>query len=275
MPEIIELCSDDKKTTAKVSTHGATVISWENNGQELLFLSKKAILDQPLKGIRGGIPVVFPNFGPWSLGPQHGFARSLPWKVSKQTDRSVVLELSETDYTTKMWPHKFCLQYTVKVSSDKLITSLIIKNTNETDEFDFTTLLHTYFKVPDIENTILSGFENCSFLDALTKENHKQIGSISIAENVDRIYSNTSDEHKVAYDNISIEIRKSGLPDTVVWNPWIEKAKAMGDFDDEEYKEMVCVEAGKVVDRHVLKADEVYQCEQVLTCYKEPLAKDK
>ena len=30
----------------------------------------------------------------------------------------------------------------------------------------------------------------------------------------------------------------------VVWNPWVEKAAAMGDFDDLGYKEMVCVEAG-------------------------------
>jgi glucose-6-phosphate 1-epimerase len=28
----------------------------------------------------------------------------------------------------------------------------------------------------------------------------------------------------------------------VVWNPWIEKAKAMTDFDNDEYLKMVCVE---------------------------------
>lgn len=32
----------------------------------------------------------------------------------------------------------------------------------------------------------------------------------------------------------------------VVWNPWEEKAKAMSDFDDEEFRTMVCVEAGSV-----------------------------
>ena len=34
------------------------------------------------QAIRGGIPVCFPQFGPWELGPQHGFARdSRKWKV--------------------------------------------------------------------------------------------------------------------------------------------------------------------------------------------------
>lgn len=42
--------------------------------------------------------------------------------------------------------------------------------------------------------------------------------------------------------NRTVFLTKSGLPDAVVWNPWIAKAKATGDFGDEEYKEMLCVE---------------------------------
>lgn len=33
-----------------------------------------------------------------------------------------------------------------------------------------------------------------------------------------------------------VEVRKSGFPDAVVWNPWISKAAAMADFGDDEYK---------------------------------------
>ncbi|KAL7601358.1 hypothetical protein Lser_V15G24480 [Lactuca serriola] len=38
-------------------------------------------------------------------------------------------------------------------------------------------------------------------------------------------------------------IQKDGLPDAGVWNPWDKKAKAMPDFEDDEYKHMLCVEA--------------------------------
>ncbi len=33
-----------------------------------------------------------------------------------------------------------------------------------------------------------------------------------------------------------ISIHKTNFPDAVVWNPWIDKAKGMADFGDEEYK---------------------------------------
>lgn len=63
------------KSEATIHPHGATVVSWKINGEEILFLrfqslymalapkliylcSKKAVLDGS-KPIRGGIPLVF------------------------------------------------------------------------------------------------------------------------------------------------------------------------------------------------------------------------
>jgi glucose-6-phosphate 1-epimerase len=37
-------------------------------------------------------------------------------------------------------------------------------------------------------------------------------------------------------------VEKSGSATTVVWNPWIEKAKAMADFGDDEWPTMLCIE---------------------------------
>lgn len=53
--------------------------------------SDKAVFDNK-KAIRGGIPLVFPNFGPWDLGPQHGFARITMWKLLDEHEASSVPE---------------------------------------------------------------------------------------------------------------------------------------------------------------------------------------
>jgi D-hexose-6-phosphate mutarotase len=35
---------------------------------------------------------------------------------------------------------------------------------------------------------------------------------------------------------------------SVVWNPWVAKAKALSDFGDDEWKQMVCIETCNVGD---------------------------
>lgn len=274
MPEIIKLISDTSVSSCTISTHGATVLSWNVSGNERIFLSKLADETNPKagKGIRGGIPLVFPNFGPWSLGPQHGFARYKTWTIESKTDRSAKLILMSDDETEKMWPNKFQLIYTVKVTDNKLLTTLSIKNLNDgefydSQSFDFTCLLHTYLRVPDIKTCTITGLGNSSFHDALTEKSEQATNQEikGLHENVDRNYSNTNDEHLLKFDDTCIEIRKSNLPDTVLWNPWAEKAQGMKDFGNDEYPEMVCIEAGKVAERQLLKAGESWTCEQVLT----------
>ena len=47
-----------------------------------LFVSKRSVFDGK-KAIRGGVPFVFPIFGPSSVMPQHGFARISRLKYNK------------------------------------------------------------------------------------------------------------------------------------------------------------------------------------------------
>ena len=53
-------------------------------------------------------------------------------------------------------------------------------------------------------------------------------------------------------------------PDCVLWNPWVEKSKAMADFGGEEYKTMVCVEPGIVSQFHALQPGCAFVLEQTI-----------
>ena len=56
------------------------------------------------------------------------------------------------------------------------------------------------------------------------------------------------------------DITRDNVKDTVTWNPWIEKAKAMGDFaPNDGYKNMVCVEVGAVNGWQKLDKGEVFE----------------
>src|SRR6478735_9573563 len=67
---------------ATILRHGAHVTSWATaDGRERLFLSERAVL-APGKAIRGGVPIVFPQFSGRGTLPKHGFARVLPWEFA-------------------------------------------------------------------------------------------------------------------------------------------------------------------------------------------------
>jgi D-hexose-6-phosphate mutarotase len=72
--------------------------------------------------------------------------------------------------------------------------------------------------------------------------------TLSIAGEVDRIYPNSTGTVAIFDPRLSrkILVEKQGSASTVVWNPWIAKARRMSDFGDEEYERMVCVESGNV-----------------------------
>src|SRR5215207_1793611 len=68
-------------STAEIAIQGAHVTSWKRaNGEEMLFLSANSRL-APGEAIRGGIPVVFPQFANLGSLPQHGFVRTAAWEV--------------------------------------------------------------------------------------------------------------------------------------------------------------------------------------------------
>lgn len=71
-----------------------------------------------------------------------------------------------------------------------------------------------------------------------------QRGDIRFTAETDRPYLNTGSTCIIDDSGKArrIEIVKSGSQTTVVWNPWIAKARRMPDFGDNEWTGMLCVE---------------------------------
>lgn len=61
-----------------------------------------------------------------------------------------------------------------------------------------------------------------------------------------------------------MRIQKYNFPDTVVWNPWSEKAKALPDFGDDEHPNMISVESGHVSTPVTLMPGTAYEASQIL-----------
>ncbi|GFT81000.1 putative glucose-6-phosphate 1-epimerase [Nephila pilipes] len=256
-------------SSATVHRFGATLTSWKPCGVEALFVSQKSYFDSQ-KPIRGGVPVVFPQFGPWECGPQHGFARRAKWsmkEIAGNTDSATFI-LEDSEATRELWNYKFRFEYILSLVSDnELKMEAIITNTGE-KEFDFTFLLHTYFAVSDVKKCAVIGLKGCNYIDKVKNNQNclEENEEVKISEATDRIYQKTPSIilMKPISENREATIEKINLPDTVVWNPWEEGAKKMEDFGDEEWKSMICVEAGFVNSPYNLKPNESFKASQLL-----------
>lgn len=244
---------------AEISLYGGQVLSYtSHNNHELLFLSERAYY-QSGKAIKGGIPICWPWFGADPSGkglPAHGFARNQFWQVLEtkslnDSETKVILGLYDSADTLKLWPYSFELKLEITIS-DSLKLKLITNNTGDKD-FSITQALHTYFAVDNIENTIVCGLENKQYLDKASiaqAEEMLQSGDITINEEVDRIYLDVPDELNIKDKEAKheINIQTNGNRTAIVWNPWSEIAKKMGDLEDKDYKHFVCVETANAAE---------------------------
>jgi glucose-6-phosphate 1-epimerase len=233
---------------AQVYLLGAHVAHWQPGGeQSVLWLSEKSWFE-PLKPIRGGVPVCWPWFGPKEgepNAPAHGFARLAEWAVESVTreagDVSVCLLLAGG--ANEKWGG-FELRHRVRVGRT-LTMSLETRNVGR-EAFTIAEALHTYFRVSDVRNVSVAGLAGVEYIDKVDGAKRKRQGDepIRFSGETDRVYLNTMGECVLddAGANRRIVIAKRGSRSTVVWNPWAAKAARMPDFGDDEWPGMVCVE---------------------------------
>jgi glucose-6-phosphate 1-epimerase len=250
----------DDQSSFIVTLFGAHVCSWEVAGEEQLFVSSLAKFDKS-KAIRGGIPIVFPQFGrPNEVMAQHGFARNCDWTVASQSikEKSITLELRESDETKVVWPHEFCVTLEISLlGGGTLGLEMNVQNTGAT-AFECHTLIHTYLRLADIRQARVTGFSGLRYHDHLgDKGERENEGEENVIDReVDREYQSYPIDRAVCVDcgdkkqfkiSQSATIGGSAYPvDVVFWNAWVDKCKATVDLDDDAYNNYVCVEPGTI-----------------------------
>ncbi len=246
---VAKLTAAGNSTT--VALQGAQVLSWIAGGRERVWLSPAARLGTS-KAPRGGIPVCWPWFADHphdATKPAHGFVRSRMWEVIEtgSSEQAAWIRFSYETSTADLalWPQEAEVQHTVHLDAGLALT-LTTLNLGEVG-FVLSQALHTYFAVSDISQVHVEGLDGTRYLDKLDNYARKvQSGDITIDREVDRIYvgdigtitliDRTAPGQRIA-------IKGSGSHSSVVWNPWIEKTKRLGDMgSDDAYKRMLCIE---------------------------------
>ncbi len=246
--------------TAEIYLHGAQVTAWKPTGSgEVLFVSEKSRWVDG-RAIRGGIPVCFPWFRAKAGDPQapvHGFVRTKDWHLESVTEipgDSVCAYLSteSDDATRRWWPFDFRLEYRITVGA-RLKLELKMRNTGQT-ALQFEEALHTYFRVGDVEQAGVRGLDGAVYLDNRDGNLRKvQSAELRLSEQTDDAFVGTSRPVEIADVVLRrrLKTEKQNSNSTIVWNPWNDGAASIADLGGDEWRRMLCVEGGNIVDSAV------------------------
>jgi glucose-6-phosphate 1-epimerase len=235
----------------EIYLHGAHVTSWRTtHGEEQLFLSPRSKFGSET-AIRGGIPVIFPQFSGEGSLPKHGFARTQQWEFVEAWEAEggvkARFRARDNEMTRSIWPYTFMNEIEVWLSSEQLRVTLSVTNTDP-QPFGFTAALHSYFKVNDIQHVRLLGLQGLPYLDTVGERTQRvqAESELKFEGEVDRIYYNATRPLNLREGERQLTVEMNGFQDAVIWNPWAELAAKLPDMEPEGYRKMVCVEAVRV-----------------------------
>lgn len=262
MPAIFELISTSENLTkvilsspdharAEIYLHGAHLASWiPARGDEQLFLSRKSEFREGA-AIRGGVPIIFPQFS--NMGPfmRHGFARVSAWEFAgaepvANNAVAATFRLRDSETTRKTWPYSFFAEFIVILGNDRLEMHFTVTNT-DVQPFSFTAALHTYFRVTEIGQVEIENLNDVRYRDQVTgKDEVETAALVKFHGEVNRIYFNTPPHLILHEGNRILDIQATGFTDTVVWNPGATNSAALADMEIEGYRRFVCLEAATI-----------------------------
>ena len=246
LPAVTIRAADGAQAT--VTLYGGHLVSWQtSDGQERLFCSRESSLDGS-RAIRGGVPVIFPQFGARGTGMRHGFARVATWQLeaSGEADGAAFAQfvLHHTDLPEAIaaaWPFAFTLRLRVAVQGQSLDLLLSVHNTGE-QAFPFSAALHTYFAIDQLSEARVGGLQRVRYSDETPQDALQAEEWLQFADKLDRIYYQLPGALSLRSGNHTLRLTQQGFTDAVVWNPGAQDAAALPDLADDEQPHFICIE---------------------------------
>ena len=246
LPAVTIRAADGAQAT--VTLYGGHLVAWQtSDGQERLFCSRDSALDGS-RAIRGGVPVIFPQFGARGTGMRHGFARVATWQLESTGDADgaawAQFILHHTDLPEAIaasWPWAFTLRLRVALQGQSLELQLSVHNTGE-QAFPFSAALHSYFAIDQLSEARIGGLQRVRYSDETPQDALQAEEVLQFADKLDRIYYQLPGALQLQSGDATLHLEQQGFTDAVVWNPGAQDAAALPDLADDEYQRFICIE---------------------------------
>ena len=288
--ELLAVRVDNDRASATVFLQGAQLAEYRRRDEQPIIWCSPLCDYRSGTPLRGGIPVCWPWFGDPGRNPEpvrqplagldlsaHGLVRNRPWQLQDvrhpapdYTVLTLVLELAQD--AEPAWPHATRLTMTIGVGEQLSVDLEVLNNSDRA--VAFSSALHSYFAVSDIDRVCIDGLEGLEYIDCLDDwSSQQQQGSLTFDREVDRIYHGT-DKPITLVDRgwqRVIEVIPAGSNSAVIWNPWIEKSRRLSQFADDAYRSTLCIETANA-DRDYIHLDPAGSHRLAVTINCQPLS---
>jgi glucose-6-phosphate 1-epimerase len=247
---------------------GATVVSWcPAGGKEQLFMSR--LSGQGGLPVRGGIPVVFPQFAEMGHLPKHGLVRDVVWELvtcsQGEQISSLLLRTQVSEASLALWPFAYTLHLHIELYEQTLRMTLEVTNSG-TQAFQFQAALHTYFQLQQGVPVTVHGLAQAGYIDKLQQIRMPATGQTQLSVNqwMDRIYLDTATPLRLTQAEHTVQMSYLGFSDVVLWTPWQQGVTAIPDIADDEGCRMLCIEPACIAQPPLLPAGGVWRGSMVV-----------
>jgi glucose-6-phosphate 1-epimerase len=239
------------------------------DAEDRLYLSARSEFEGSA-AIRGGVPVIFPQFAAEGPLPRHGFARTSLWSlggIGRKSDGTAEVDfvLRDDRRTRAIWDASFKAVLAVSVIARQLAITLRVENVGETT-FSFTAALHTYLRVRDVDEAEIHGLRGTLYRVSGDRTLvADDADHLVLHDYVDRVYVGAPAAPGAPRARSCDDRRGEGFRDAVIWNPGHERAAALHDLEPGDEKRFVCIEAAAVQTPITLGAGRRWAGTQTLT----------
>ncbi|HEX2806430.1 MAG TPA: hypothetical protein VHN80_09715 [Kineosporiaceae bacterium] len=242
--------------------HGGQVLGWTPAGddRDRLWLSPLARCG-PGEAIRGGVPVIFPQFAGRGPLPKHGLARDRAWELVTGSDGAplarIAARLTDDEQTRAIWPHAFTLTLIAEAAGEALTITLEVRNDAPSGgtPFSLTAALHSYLAA-DAASARIDGLAGLSAQDnaasgaivRLPAEPLPALGprDLAVTDTTGPVTLTDSDAStvRVHCPPPDLALPGDGFDALVVWNPGDDHGLA--DVPPDGARHFVCVEPARL-----------------------------
>lgn len=224
--------------------HGGQLLGWVPAGsdQDRLWLSPTAQCG-PGKSVRGGVPVVFPQFSDRGPLPKHGFVRDREWEVLDGSEPGrFVSRLGDDETTRGIWPFGFELTLDAVAAGSALTVALTVRATGS-EALQFMVALHLYLAVGEPQATTVTGLG-----DLPAEDNAADRAPVRLPAGPRRAVQRRDVAVRGVHGPVHVDdpvlgpltLDADGFPDRVIWNPG--SPSGLGDVPAGGEREFFCLE---------------------------------